>query len=102
MHDWETRMRLKHYLELGMTKAELSRRFGVSRRTVHYWIESGQSASARGPRVPGCSAAMVAAPSPTRRQCQALKRPHVSRRFAATTSQWTRARQIPIAKSLAR
>ena len=25
-----------------MTKAELSRRFGVSRRTVHYWIESGQ------------------------------------------------------------
>ena len=42
MHDWETRMRLKHYLELGMTKAELSKRFGVSRRTVHYWIESGQ------------------------------------------------------------
>ena len=42
MHDWETRMRLKHYLEFGMTKAELSRRFGVSRRTVHYWIESGQ------------------------------------------------------------
>ena len=33
MHDWETRMQLKHYLELGMTKAELSRRFGVSRRT---------------------------------------------------------------------
>ena len=35
-------MQLKHYLELGVSKAELSRRFGVSRRTIHYWIESGQ------------------------------------------------------------
>ncbi|MDE0489454.1 MAG: IS21 family transposase [Gammaproteobacteria bacterium] len=35
-------MRLRHYLEQGMSKAELSRRFGVSRRTIHYWIESGQ------------------------------------------------------------
>ena len=38
MHDWETRMQLKHYLDLGVSKAELSRRFGVSRRTIHYWI----------------------------------------------------------------
>ncbi len=35
-------MQLKHYLDLGVSKAELSRRFGVSRRTIHYWIESGQ------------------------------------------------------------
>ena len=42
MHEWGTRMLLKHYLDQGMTKAELSRRFGVSRRTIHYWIESGE------------------------------------------------------------
>ena len=28
MHGWETRMLLKHYLERGVSKAELSRRFG--------------------------------------------------------------------------
>ena len=51
-------MLLKHYLEQGVSKAELSRRFGVNRRT-HYWIETGQldrdlSAGARGyaPRPP--------------------------------------------------
>ena len=42
MHEWGTRMLLKHYLDQGLTKAELSRRFGVSRRTIHYWIDSGQ------------------------------------------------------------
>ena len=52
-------MLLKHYLDLGVSKAELSRRFGVSRRTIHNWIETGQldqdlSAGARGytPRPP--------------------------------------------------
>ncbi len=35
-------MRLRHYLERGLTKAEVSRRFGVSRRTIHHWIETGQ------------------------------------------------------------
>ena len=35
-------MLLRHYLEQGVTKAELSRRFGVSRRTIHEWIETGQ------------------------------------------------------------
>jgi len=35
-------MRLKDYLERGFSKAELSRRFGVSRRTIHNWIESGE------------------------------------------------------------
>ena len=42
MYDMETKMLLKHYLEQGVTKAELARRFRLSRRTIHYWIESGQ------------------------------------------------------------
>ena len=46
-------MLLKHHLDQGVSKVELSRRFGVSRRTIHYWIETGQldrelSASAGG------------------------------------------------------
>ena len=35
-------MLLRHYLEAGVSKAELARRFGVSRRTIHRWVESGQ------------------------------------------------------------
>ena len=35
-------MLLRHCLEDGESKAELARRFGVSRRTIHHWIESGQ------------------------------------------------------------
>ena len=31
MYGWETRMSLKHYLEQGVLKPELSRRFGVAR-----------------------------------------------------------------------
>ena len=42
MHGWETRMLLRHYLEEGVTKTELLRRFGVSRRTIHEWVETGQ------------------------------------------------------------
>lgn len=42
MHKWETRMLLKHYLERGVSKAALSRRFGISRRTIHEWIQTGQ------------------------------------------------------------
>ena len=42
MHGWETRMRLKYYLDQGVSKAELSRRFGISRRTIHHWIAAGQ------------------------------------------------------------
>ena len=53
MYGCEIRMLLKHYLDQRVSKAELSRRFGVSRRTIHYWIETGQldrelSADARG------------------------------------------------------
>ena len=32
----------RHYLEAGASKAELARRFGVSRRTIHRWIGSGR------------------------------------------------------------
>ena len=35
-------MLLRHYLERGVSKTELSRRFGVSSRTIHEWIETGQ------------------------------------------------------------
>ena len=46
-------MLLKHYLEQGVSKTELPRRFGVSRGTIHYWLRTGQldrylSAGARG------------------------------------------------------
>ena len=59
MYKWETRMLLKHYLDRGVSKAELSRRFGVNRRTIHNWVDTGQldrglAAGARGysPRPP--------------------------------------------------
>ena len=35
-------MLLKHYLDRGVSKSELSRRFGVSRRTIYDWIEAGE------------------------------------------------------------
>lgn len=35
-------MLLKHYLDQGVSKAELSRRFGVNLRTIHYWIKAGR------------------------------------------------------------
>ena len=41
MHGWEKRMLLKHYLDQGVTKTELSKRLGVSRRTIHAWIAEG-------------------------------------------------------------
>lgn len=33
---------LRHYLERGVSKAELSRRFVVSRPTIHEWVVTGQ------------------------------------------------------------
>ena len=35
-------MLLKHYLDQGVSKAELARRFGIHRATIHHWIETGQ------------------------------------------------------------
>lgn len=42
MYTRETRVLLRHYLEQGVGKTELARRFGVSRRTIYYWIKTGQ------------------------------------------------------------
>lgn len=42
MYARERRVLLRHYLEQGLSKAELARTLGVSRRTVYHWIESGQ------------------------------------------------------------
>jgi transposase len=33
---------LRHYLEQGLSKAEVAARLGISRRTVYYWVNSGQ------------------------------------------------------------
>ena len=35
-------MLLKHYLDQGVSKTELSLRFGVNRRTIHNWVTTGQ------------------------------------------------------------
>ena len=42
MHEWEQRVLVKHYLEQGLTKAAIAERVGVSRRTLYYWLASGQ------------------------------------------------------------
>lgn len=38
----EKRVLLRHYLEEGMSKAAIARKLGISRRTVHHWIETDQ------------------------------------------------------------
>ena len=38
----ETRVLLRHYLEQGIPKAVLAAQLGVSRRTIHHWITTGQ------------------------------------------------------------
>lgn len=42
MHGREQRVLLRHYLEQGLSKAAVAQRLGISRRTVYYWVESGQ------------------------------------------------------------
>jgi DNA-binding XRE family transcriptional regulator len=42
MYGREQRVLLRHYLERGLSKAEVARELGVSRRTVYHRIESGQ------------------------------------------------------------
>ncbi len=42
MYTRETRVLLRHYLEQGVGKTELARRFSISRRTIYHWIETGQ------------------------------------------------------------
>jgi len=41
MYGREERVLLRHYLERGLTKAEVARELGVSRRSVYNWIEAG-------------------------------------------------------------
>jgi len=42
MYGREQRVLLRHYLERGLSKTEVARELGVSRRTVYHWIETGQ------------------------------------------------------------
>jgi transposase len=42
MYGREQRVLLRHYLERGLSKAEVARELGVSRRTVYHWIAAGQ------------------------------------------------------------
>ena len=42
MYGWETRMLLKYYLDQGVSKSELARRFGINRTTIYHWIRTGQ------------------------------------------------------------
>ena len=42
MYGREKRVLLREYLEQGLTKTAIAQRLGVSRRTVHYWIETCQ------------------------------------------------------------
>jgi transposase len=38
----EFRVLLRHYLDQGIPKAVIAEQLGVSRRTIHYWITTGQ------------------------------------------------------------
>ena len=38
----EQRVLLRHYLEQGLSKAAVAERLGISRRSVYYWVETGQ------------------------------------------------------------
>ena len=42
MYGREQRALLHHYLERGLSKAEVARELGFSRRTTHHWIATGQ------------------------------------------------------------
>jgi len=41
MFDSEKRMLVRHYLEQGVTKAEIARRLKIGRRTVYNWMAAG-------------------------------------------------------------
>jgi transposase len=42
MYGRERRVLLRHYLEQGLSKTEVARSLGVSRRTLYHWIHGGQ------------------------------------------------------------
>lgn len=39
---WDTLVLLKHLLDEGLTKTDIAKRLGVSRRVIHHWIQTGQ------------------------------------------------------------
>ena len=41
MYGREQHVLLRHYLERGLSKAEIARELGVSRRTVYHWDRAG-------------------------------------------------------------
>ena len=41
MYGREKRVLLREYLEQGLTKMALAVKLGLSRRTIHHWIETG-------------------------------------------------------------
>ena len=55
-------MLLKHYLDRGVSKAELPRRFGVNRRTIHYWIDDRPTGPGSGGRCARLFAASAGGP----------------------------------------
>ena len=42
MIEWERRVRLRHYLEQGVTQTAIAHKLGIHRRTIYRWIKSGQ------------------------------------------------------------
>lgn len=55
MYSRDILMLLRHYLDLGLSKAAIARQLGISRRVLYYWLETGQldrDVDAAGPRAP--------------------------------------------------
>ena len=84
-------MLLKHYLDRGVSKAELSRRFGVNRQTIHNWVDTDQldrdlAAGARGysprPPVPTGWPPTRQSSAPVLRRFRSCRRSGFSMRFA--------------------
>lgn len=42
MYGWERLVLLKHLLDHGLSKSVIARQLGVSRRSIHHWITTGQ------------------------------------------------------------
>ena len=42
MFGWEPRVLLRHHLEQGLSKSAIAERTGISRRTIHHWLATGQ------------------------------------------------------------
>ena len=50
MYGREKRVLLREYLEQGLTKTALAVKLGLSRRTIHHWIETGAVGPGSGQR----------------------------------------------------